>query len=264
LSVGMEKRKDSIYDTIKELFSPAAIYERNDTPSRELEGLSQSKSIISGDEQTADYDEGGVVFRTNPFHGQKTGFYFDQRFNRLFSRQFAAHSRVLDLFSNEGGFALNMAHAGASMVIAVDSSGSAMKNLIMNVHLNRLENVNALTSDVHEYLNQALSTNEKFDVIVCDPPSFAKNRRSVTAAKAGYRQLHKDIFSLLKPEGILLTSSCSHHVFRQTFEEVISGAATKSERVLQLLHRAGASPDHPVLPPMPETEYLKFNAYRVL
>jgi len=264
LSAGMDKRKDSIYDAIKELFFPKAIYERNDTPTRELEGLLQSKSIIFGREETADYDEDGVVFRVNPFCSQKTGFYFDQRINRLFSRRFAAGSNVLDLFSNEGGFALNMAHAGASKVTAVDSSESAINNLITNSRLNRLEQVNALPSDVHAYLSRALSANEKFDVIVCDPPSFTKNRRSVTTAKAGYRQLHRTIFSLLKSSGILLTASCSHHVFRQTFEEVICEAALKSGRVLQLLHRAGASPDHPILPSMPETEYLKFNAYRVL
>lgn len=263
-SFGMEKRKHFIYESIKELFSPAAIYERNDSPTRELEGLEQSKSIIFGNEQTVDYDEEGVTLRISPFCGQKTGFYFDQRLNRIFSRGFARNSKVLDLFSNEGGFALNMAHVGACSVIAVDSSELAIRTLIDNVSFNKLENVSAITGDVHEYLNRALSTNEIFDVVVCDPPSFARNRKSVTTAKVGYRQLHKSIFSVLKPGGILLTSSCSHHIFGDTFEEVISDAALKSGRTLQLLHRAGASPDHPVLPAMPETEYLKFNAYRVL
>ncbi len=264
LSLGMEKRKNIIYDSIKELFSPAAIYERNDSPTRELEGLEKSKSIIFGEEQTADYDEEGAVFRINPFCGQKTGFYFDQRLNRIFSRQFAGGSKVLDLFSNEGGFALNMAHAGAFSVIAVDSSESATSALIDNVSLNKFENVSAVTADVHEYLRQALSVNETFDVVVCDPPNFTRNRKSVTTAKIGYKELHKSIFSVLKPGGILLTSSCSHHIFRDTFEEVISQAALRSGRALQLLHRAGASPDHPILPSMPETEYLKFNIYRVL
>jgi 23S rRNA (cytosine1962-C5)-methyltransferase len=264
LSVGMEKRKDFIHDSIKELFSPAAIYERNDSQTRELEGLPQSKSIILGKEQTADYDEDGVVFRINPFSGQKTGFYFDQRLNRIFSRAFAKDSKVLDLFSNEGGFALNMAHAGAGSVVAVDSSESAIGNLKVNASLNRLENVNAVAADVHQYLQQALSANEMFDAVVCDPPSFTRSRKSVTTAKIGYKQLHRSIFSVLKPGGILLTASCSHHIFRETFEDAVSDAALKSGRTLQLLHRAGASPDHPILPSMPETEYLKFNVYRVL
>jgi 23S rRNA (cytosine1962-C5)-methyltransferase len=264
LSVGMEKRKDFIHDSIKELFSPAAIYERNDSQTRELEGLPQSKSIIFGKEETADYDEDGVVFRINPFSGQKMGFYFDQRLNRIFSRAFAKDSKVLDLFSNEGGFALNMAHAGAGSVVAVDSSESAIGNLKVNASLNRLENVNAVAADVHQYLQQALSANEMFDAVVCDPPSFTRSRKSVTTAKIGYKQLHRSIFSVLKPGGILLTASCSHHIFRETFEDAVSDAALKSGKTLQLLHRAGASPDHPILPSMPETEYLKFNVYRVL
>ena len=194
LSLGMEKRKNIIYDSIKELFSPAAIYERNDSPTRELEGLEKSKSIIFGEEQTADYDEEGAVFRINPFCGQKTGFYFDQRLNRIFSRQFAGGSKVLDLFSNEGGFALNMAHAGAFSAIAVDSSESATSALIDNVSLNKFENVSAVTADVHEYLRQALSVNETFDVVVCDPPNFTRNRKSVTTAKIRLQRTSQEYF----------------------------------------------------------------------
>ncbi len=263
LSAAMEKRKNFIYDSIMELFSPTAIYERNESVTRELEGLSQTKAIVYGDEQLVDYDESGVFFRISPFRGQKTGFYFDQRLNRIFSRRFTEHDRVLDLFSNEGGFSLNMAHAGAEEVIAVDSSELAIKNLTTNSNLNQLKNVRGETADVYDFLDKATLQGEKFDVIVCDPPSFTKNRKSVTTAKAGYRRLHESLLKLLKPKGILLTASCSHHIFRATFEEIILTAAIKSGRTLQLLHRAGASPDHPVLPAMPETEYLKFNAYKV-
>ncbi|MFZ1082903.1 MAG: class I SAM-dependent rRNA methyltransferase, partial [Candidatus Kryptoniota bacterium] len=255
-SAAMEKRKDIIYNSIMELFSPKAIYERNESASRQLEGLPQTKSIICGDEQVVDYDESGALFRINPFSGQKTGFYFDQRLNRMFSRQFAEHARVLDLFSNEGGFAINMAHAGAEEVIAVDSSELAIKNLTTNSDLNQLKNVHGKTADAFDFLDKGLSSEENFDVVVCDPPSFTKNRKSVTTAKAGYRRLHESLLKLLKPEGILLTASCSHHIFRETFEGIVSAAAIKSGRTLQLLHRAGASPDHPVLPVMPETEYL--------
>jgi len=263
LSAGMEKRKDIIYSSITELFSPRAVYERNESATREIEGLPQTKSIVCGDEQIVDYNEDGVVFRINPFRGQKTGFYFDQRLNRIFSRGFAFHAKVLDLFSNEGGFALNMAHAGAEEVVAVDSSELAIKNLIANSNLNKLRNVYVETDDVHNFLDNAMTSSKKYDVIVCDPPSFTKNRKSVTSAKAGYGRLHESLFHLLSTGGILLTASCSHHIFRETFEEIISAAARNTGRTLQLLHRAGASPDHPVLPAMPETEYLKFNAYKV-
>jgi len=264
LSAGMERRKDFIYDSIRELFSPAAIYERNDTLTRELEGLPQSKSVIFGAERTVDYDEDGVVFRIDPFHGQKTGFYFDQRMNRIFSRRFGENARVLDLYSNEGGFALNMAHAGAREVVAVDSSQLTGSKVSENARLNKFEQIRIESSDAMECLDRLSVDNERFDVIVCDPPNFARSKKNVASAKAGYRLLHKTIFGLLKQSGILLTSSCSHHIFRTTFEDVISDAALKSGRALQLLQRSGASPDHPLLPSMPETEYLKFNAYRVI
>lgn len=263
-SAAMERRKELIYDAIKELFSPAAIYERNESSTREIEGLPQSKSIVFGDEKTADYDEEGVLFRVNPFRGQKTGFYFDQRLNRIFSRRFGPGTEVLDLFSNEGGFALNLARAGAGRVHAVDSSEFAVKNLLANAELNGLDNVDAETCEANAFLEKSTRDGKKFDVVVCDPPSFTRNRKSVPTAKAAYRRLHETIFGLLKPQGILLTASCSHHIFRETFEDVIALVSQKAGRSIQLLYRGGASPDHPVLPSMPETEYLKFNAYRVL
>lgn len=263
-SAAMEKRKELIYDSIRDLFSPTAIYERNESSTRALEGLPQSKSIIHGQEQSVDYDEDGVVFRIAPYQGQKTGFYFDQRLNRIFSRRFASGADVLDLFSNEGGFGLNLARAGANRVHAVDSSEQAVKCLLANSEINGLKNVEAEAADADAFLGKALAGGRKFDLVVCDPPSFTKNRKSVTMAKAGYRRLHESIFRLLKPQGILLTASCSHHMYRETFEDIVSIAAQKTGRSLQLIHRAGASPDHPVLPSMPETEYLKFVAYRVI
>ncbi len=262
-SLAMERRKQLIFDSLDALFSPSAIYERNESSTRELEGLPQAKSIVVGKEEQVDYDEDGVTFRLNPFQGQKTGFYFDQRLNRIFARRFAKGADVLDLFSNEGGFGLNLAHAGANSVLCVDASEQAIQAVRSNAELNHLESVLAEATDVHSYLQKAATSGKKFDVVVCDPPSFTKNRKSVTMAKAGYRRLHEGIFGILKPGGILMTASCSHHIFRETFDDLISLSAVKSGRVLQLLHRAGASPDHPILPAMPETEYLKFNVYRV-
>lgn len=262
-SAAMESRKDLIYGALKELFSPTAVYERNESGTRELEGLPVLKSVVYGDEQTVEYDEEGVTYRINPFRGQKTGFYFDQRLNRIFSRRFGRGAEVLDLFSNEGGFGLNLGHAGAERVVAVDSSDSAVKAAGGNAELNGLNNFTAEASDVHSYLEKMISDGRTFDVVVCDPPNFTKNRKSVMTAKAGYRRLHENIFKVLKPHGILLTASCSHHIFRQTFEDIVSISARGSGRTIQLLYRAGASPDHPVLPGMPETEYLKFDAFCV-
>ena len=264
LSAAMERRKGIIFDVLKGLFSPEAVYERNESSTRALEGLPQSKAIVYGDELSADYGEEGVVFRVHPFTGQKTGFYFDQRYNRIFSRQFAPGSEVLDLFSNEGGFGLNMAIAGAAKVTAVDSSDLAVSNMKLNAEINRINCIDTEVSDAYDFLNRSIASGRKFDVVICDPPSFTRNRKSVPVAKAGYRRLHEMVFQILKRGGILLTASCSHHILRQTFEDVVASAALKSGRTLQLLHRAGASPDHPVLPAMPETEYLKFTAYRAL
>ena len=154
--------------------------------------------------------------------------------------------------------------ASERMKWAIDASGEAIESVRSNVALNGLENVEMEEADVDIYLKRALASAEKYDVVVCDPPSFTRNRKSVPAAKVAYRKLHEQVFQLLRHEGILLTASCSHHIYRDTFEEVISSAAARTGRTLQLLHRAGASPDHPVLPSMPETEYLKFNAYRVI
>ena len=263
LSAAMDMRMGSIVQSINELFAPAAIYERNESPTRELEGLEKRKSILCGESRSSDYDEEGVTFRINPYEGQKTGFYFDQRLNRVFSRKFAGGSKVLDLFSNEGGFALNLARGGAEGVIAVESSHLAVDAMMVNAQLNSLANVKAETRDVDDFLSSAISKGDVFDCVVCDPPSFTRNRKSVTAAKVGYRRLHEKLFAVLRPHGILLTSSCSHHIFRETFEEIIAEAAGRTGRTLQLLNRAGASPDHPVIPLMPETEYLKFAAYRV-
>lgn len=264
LSAAMETRKDLIYQSIQDLFSPKAVYARNESRSRAIEGLPQGKEIICGVESTTDYDEDGVIFRIDPFHGQKTGFYFDQRMNRIFARRFAKNVNALDLYCNEGGFALNLASAGARSVIAVDSSPAAVEKLHNNAALNSITSVSTETADVDAFLEKLLTGGEKFDLIACDPPSFARNRKSVTTAKAAYRRLHDSLFKLVSHGGILLTSSCSYHVFPETFEEVIRNSAQKSGRYLQLLHKAGASPDHPTLPAMPETEYLKFNAYRVL
>ena len=263
-SAGIEMRKEMVIEAIKEIFSPDAIYERNESQTRLLEGLQQTKAVVHGEEKSVDYDEDGVAFRINPYLGQKTGFYFDQRLNRIFSRRFAEGAKVLDLYSNEGGFALNLARSGAASVRAVDASEQAIASVRSNAELNQLPNIDAETSDVYDYLKRASAAGEKYDVVVCDPPSFTRNRKSVPAAKAAYRKLHEQLFGILRHEGILLTASCSHHIFRDTFEEVIASAAGRSGRTLQLLHRAGASPDHPILPSMPETEYLKFNAYRVI
>ncbi len=264
LSAAMELRKSLIYRSIQALFTAEGIYERNESRTRELEGLPLSKSIVLGDEKDVVYDEEGVVYRIRPFQGQKTGFYFDQRLNRIMSRRFSGNVDALDLFCNDGGFALNLAFAGARSVVAVDSSSAAIENVRNNSELNSLNSIQVESIEVERFLSAASASGRTFDLVVSDPPSFTKNRKSVPAAKAGYRRLHQNILKVLSKGGILLTASCSHHIFRQTFEEIVAETAQEQGRSVQLLYRGGASPDHPILPAMPETEYLKFNAYRII
>lgn len=260
-SAAFEQRKELVHQAVEEIFSPRAIYRRDESPTRILEGLEQTKSIVKGFEETVRYDEEGVVFNISPYRGQKTGFYFDQRFNRLMCRRFVKGGRVLDLYCNEGGFSLNAAFAGATQVIGVESSEYAVNKALDNIKSNQFKGVDVYLSDVDAYLDTLIRRKEMFDVVICDPPGFTKNKKSIPQAKSAYRKLHEKIFSLLSDGGILMTGSCSYHIYRETFEEIVSQAASDAGRGLQLLSRSGAAPDHPILTAMPETDYLKFNVY---
>jgi len=263
-SAAFELRKDLVHQAVEEIFSPRAIFRRDESPLRLLEGLEPTRSIVKGKEETLDYDEEGVHFGISPYHGQKTGFYFDQKLNRLICRRFVEGMRVLDLYCNEGGFSLNAAFAGAREVIGVESSEYAVNKARENIKSNQFSTVDVYLADVDNYLDTLIKRKERFDVVISDPPGFTKNKKSVPHAKAAYRRIHEKIFQILSEGGILMTSSCSHHIYRETFEGVVSEAASRTGRALQLLLRSGAAPDHPVLPGMPETEYLKFNIYSAL
>jgi len=258
-SFGMDKRLTLICDVLESLLHPRAIVERNDVPLRSLEGLEQRKGVLRGSLSPVTVTEHGLKYAVELLEGQKTGQFLDQRENRKAIRRYAKEGRVLDCFCNDGGFALNAASGGASEVTGIDTSEPAIRRASNNATLNGLAaKAKFHAADGFEYLEGAIQRKEKFDLIILDPPSFAKSKKTVVKAKRGYRELHTSAYRLLNEGGILATASCSHHIYEDTFLEIIQESARAAGRTISLLEWRGASPDHPVLPGMTETRYLKF------
>ncbi len=261
---GMDLRLPLICDVLEELFHPAGILERNESSLRLLEGLPLRREVLRGTGGVVRFDDGIVRFTIDLGEGQKTGFFLDQRANRPLIRPFSPGSRVLDCFCNDGGFALHAASAGAAEVVGIDSSAEAIGRAKANAQANGLAHVRFEEADVFASLNTMAAREERFDVVVLDPPSFTKSRKTVPTAKKGYKDLHRSAFRVLVRGGTLLTASCSHHLLPSTFIDLIAETARKSNREIQLLEWRGASPDHPTLPTVPETHYLKFGVFRIL
>jgi 23S rRNA (cytosine1962-C5)-methyltransferase len=269
-SYGMDKRLTLICDVLDSLFHPKGIVERNESTLRTLEGLEERKGILRGTISQVVINEGDVRYEIDLLEGQKTGFYLDQRENRMAIRRYAKGAVVLDCFCNDGGFGLHAARAGAKEVAGVDVSASAIKRATHNTGLNSLQQTcHYSEGDVFEFLlgnltkvnatirgTFAKSTN--YDLIILDPPSFTKSKKNVAAAKRGYKEINTHAMQLLSKGGMLATASCSHHITREMFLEILTESAKEAGRKVRLLEFKGAAPDHPVLPAMPETEYLKF------
>ncbi len=263
-SAGMDQRLNTICDVIESVLHPRGIVERNGVQMRTYEGLTLREGIVRGIVEPTVISEYGIRYRVDLLEGQKTAFFLDQRENRKSFQKYVVSRNVLDCFCNDGGFALHAARAGASSVVGVDISSDAIAHAQVNAELNDVSPlVRFETSDAFEYLEAVAASQQRFDVINVDPPSFAKNRKTVTKAKRGYKKLHRDAIQALAPGGILATASCAHHIYDDVFLESVSGAARELGRTIQLLEWHGASPDHPVLPAMPETKYLKFGIFRV-
>jgi 23S rRNA (cytosine1962-C5)-methyltransferase len=263
-SVGMDKRLTLICDVLESLFHPKGIVERNEALIRTVEGLEQRKGILRGAVEPVTISEYGIHYTIDLLEGQKTGFFLDQRENRRAFRRYVKGANVLDCFCNEGGFALHAAYAEAASVIGVDVSESIIQRASNNAKLNKLESkTQFITSDAFEYLEQAVNQNKQFDVINLDPPSFAKSKKTVRKAKRGYKEIHTNALKLLKKGGILSTASCSYNITEETFLDIINECANDLGRKISILEWHGAAPDHPVLPSMPETKYLKFGIFSV-
>jgi 23S rRNA (cytosine1962-C5)-methyltransferase len=251
-----DQRKGLFADLLWNAFQLRAVVERNDVKVRELEGLPQIKGVVRGVEPgRTEYAEGAVRLHLDVLGGQKTGAFLDQRENHLVAGAYAS-GRCLDCFTYAGGFALQLAQR-AEQVIAIEMQAPAAALARENVALNRLGNVEVVEANAFDYLRDASEREPEFDLVVLDPPAFAKNKDALTAARRGYKEINLRAMQILKPGGVLVSASCSYHMSEEMLEEVIHDAARDAGRPAQILEKRGAGRDHPVLSGVPETRYLK-------
>jgi 23S rRNA (cytosine1962-C5)-methyltransferase len=257
-SAWVETALDAIVPFLVDRLGAESVVARNDGPARRREGLPDEVRLLHGRrlEQVA-IREHGVLHDVRPFTGHKTGFYLDQRPARALVQSLAKGRRVLDLFCYQGGFAQNALAGGATAALAIDQSEAALAAARAGAERNGLAGLATHAGDVFDYLRQLREREERFDLIVLDPPAFAKSRREVEGAERGYRDLNRQALRLLAPNGFLVTCTCSHHVDGPRFEEIVRQAAAGLPFRVALRQRLGAGPDHPVLLPHPEGEYLK-------
>ncbi len=259
LALGLEPWREVVVEALETVFRPQAVYERSDAPVRELEGLPRTAGLRRGTlPEKIEISEYGVRFRVDVERGQKTGHFLDQQENRVRVRELAKGKRVLDAFAYTGGFGLHAARAGAREVISVDLSAAALELAGENARLNGVEErVLFRQANAFDELRRLEQEGEKFDLIVLDPPPFARSREALPGAYRGYKEINLRSMKLLNPEGILVTCSCSHHMTADLFLRCVGEAAADVNRRIGLLERRGAAPDHPVLLGAEESDYLK-------
>lgn len=254
LTLAMDQRINLIVDALQELLSPQSIIVRNDSPMRKAEGLETSNFVAFGkDPDPLILEHGSLKFKSTLLTGQKTGLYLDQLDTYQQVATLAEGKRVLDCFSNQGGFGLACARAGAAAVTCIDISGEAISAAKRNAGINEL-NLHAVEANAFDYLK---TCKETFDLIVLDPPSFTRSKKALNDAMRGYKEIHLRALKLLNHDGYLATFSCSHHVARELFLNNLRSAAVDARRTLRLVESYSQRPDHPILPTIPETEYLK-------
>jgi 23S rRNA (cytosine1962-C5)-methyltransferase len=257
LTLGMDSRKDLIMNATVDLFGDVTIVERNDVAVRRAEGLELRSGVLRGDAPSpVEIEIGGLKFDVDLLHGQKTGFYLDQKQNYETVAQYAEGRRVLDCFTNQGAFALACARAGAVEVTGVEENSANIVAAKRNATRHNLE-AKWIEQDVFQFLRAAEKGQLQYDLIVLDPPSFTKTKSGLRDAMRGYRELHVRAFKLLSRDSVLATFSCSHHVSENAFGQMIADALVDARRSARQLRRFEQAPDHPVLPTLPETEYFK-------
>ncbi|HKF53246.1 MAG TPA: class I SAM-dependent rRNA methyltransferase [Candidatus Acidoferrales bacterium] len=263
LSQGAECRKQEIVSLLVEIFSPLGILERNDPRVRELEGLERRNSVLYGEVPDKIVAvQNGIRFVHDLHTGQKTGGFLDQRENHRAATGYASGD-VLDCFTYHGGFALTVA-GHAAQVEAADLSGAAVAIARENQRLNNISNVSYTEGNSFDALKSYDNSGRRFDMVILDPPAFAKNRESVPAAVRGYKEINLRALKILKPGGFLVTCSCSYHIPESLFLQLIAQAANDAHRYTQVVERLTQARDHPILLTMPETHYLKCFIIRVI
>lgn len=264
LTLGMNLKKDVIVKCLVEYFNPKAIVERSDQEIRKKEGLEPFKGVIYGEKiETVQILENGLKVEVSLLDGQKTGYFLDQKLNRLSVRRYAKDKVCLDCFCNAGGFALNLAVAGAKKVYALDVSKQALKDVENNAKLNGLTNVETVECDVFEKLREYKRDGKTFDLIVLDPPAFCKSVNEVQNAYKGYKDVNILAMKLLKRGGILVSSSCTHFITQALFRKMLSESSKNAGRKVKLLEERIQTLDHPSLLSEEEASYLKFFVLQV-
>ena len=277
LSIGMERVKDTVFPLLVELLRQdgqeiRGIFERNDVAIRELEGMAQNKGwyVLPGEtppeSPVTEICENGVSYAVDVENGQKTGFFLDQKYNRLAVARLAKGKRVLDCFTHTGSFALNAAMGGAAQVTAVDVSASAIEMARQNARRNGLEDrMDFITADVFDLLPElAAQGKAPYDFIILDPPAFTKSRKTVDSAQRGYKEINLRALKLLPRGGYFATASCSHFMPSELFVKMLRSAALDAGVELRQIEARQQAPDHPILWNVPETDYLKFYIFQVV
>ncbi len=276
LSLGIERRKHILFPLMAEILADMgapvkAIFERNDVAIREKEGMTQSTGFFAAPGLATDLPgtliltENGIAYEVDYMHGQKTGFFLDQKYNRLAAGKLANDRTVLDCFTHTGAFALNCAKAGAKHVTAVDISEEAVMHTRANAQRNGFDNVDVQCANVFDLLTKLHADgNSPYDYIILDPPAFTKSSATVKSAVRGYKEINLKAMKLLPRGGYLATCSCSHFMTDDLFRKMLHDAAADAGVSLRQIEARQQAPDHPILWNVPETDYLKFYLFQVV
>lgn len=257
-TAGMERMKESVVRAVQRLVQPTAIILKNDGKMRKVEGLeAYSEQALGAEAERIAVEENGVRFEFPLQGSQKTGWFYDHRLNRQRLQAYALGKRVLDVFSYVGDWGIQAACAGASQVTCIDSSATAIDSVHHNAQVNGLSNVDTIEGDAFEALKALAEDKEKYDIIVLDPPAFIPRRRDQKAGEHAYARLNQLGLRLLERDGLLVSASCSMHLSQEKLIDIIRGSGRRIDRFVQLLEQGHQGPDHPVIPGIPETDYIK-------
>lgn len=258
-TAGMERVRDDVVEALNQVLKPRGILFKNSGNARKLEDLSQYVEVASGVvPEVVVLEENGVSFQAPVMEGQKTGWFYDHRMNRDRLRHYVKGKRVLDVFSYVGGWGIQAAAFGADKVTCIDASSLALENLHANAELNEVQHkVDTLEGDAFEALKALKESEERFDVVIVDPPAFIKKRKDIKVGEQAYRRINELAMRLLERDGYLVAASCSMHLQKDNMIDLLRAGSRHIDRNLQIVDQGHQGPDHPVHPSIPETEYIK-------